>query len=111
LIVLFGRQDESLDCNDCPNPIALPSVTTTYTATIYYSENGITCTNSASITIEVLNSCDQGIVFLPNTFTPNGDGLNDVFMIRGLAATKINYFRVFDRWGKMVVLSAGKWSA
>jgi gliding motility-associated-like protein len=98
--------DETLDCNNCPNPIALPTATTTYTATIYYSENGITCTNSASVTIEVLNNCDQGIVFLPNTFTPNGDGLNDVFMIRGIAATKINYFRVFDRWGK-VVFSAG----
>jgi len=96
----------TLDCNNCPNPIALPTATTTYTATIYYSENGITCTNSASVTIEVLNSCDQGIVFLPNTFTPNGDGLNDIFMIRGLAATQINYFKVFDRWGKQV-FSAG----
>ncbi|MFN8298584.1 MAG: PKD domain-containing protein [Chitinophagales bacterium] len=92
----------TLDCYDCPNPIATPIATTTYTATIYYSENGTTCTNSAPITITVLNNCDDKIVYVPNTFTPNGDGLNDIFMIRGLAATKINYFRIFDRWGHMV---------
>lgn len=43
---------------------------------------------------------------MPNTFTPNGDGKNDVFLIRGLAATKIDYFRVFDRWGRTVFESA-----
>jgi gliding motility-associated-like protein len=94
--------DLTLDCRECPNPIALPTQTTTYTATIYYSENGTTCTNSDSVTIEVLKVCDNSVIYIPNTFTPNGDGLNDVFMIRGLAATKINNFRVFDRWGKLV---------
>lgn len=94
--------DATLDCNNCPNPIAQPTQTTTYTATIFYSENGVTCTNSAQVTIQVLNNCDDKIVYVPNTFTPNGDGLNDVFMIRGLAATKLNYLRIFDRWGKLV---------
>lgn len=94
--------DATLDCRNCPNPIALPDQTTTYTATIYYSENNTTCTTSDSVTIEVLRVCDNSIIFIPNTFTPNGDGLNDIFMIRGLAATKINYFRIFDRWGKLL---------
>lgn len=94
--------DLTLDCNNCPNPIATPTATTTYTATIYYSEQGTTCTTSDSVTIEVLNSCANSVIFVPNTFTPNSDGLNDVFMIRGIAATKINYLRVFDRWGQMV---------
>lgn len=99
---IIWSPSETLDCRDCPNPIAMPSVTTTYTATIYYGQNGITCDNSASVTIEVLNNCAGSIIYVPNTFTPNADGLNDVFMIRGLAATRINYFRVFDRWGKLV---------
>jgi gliding motility-associated-like protein len=97
---------ETLDCCNCPNPIARPTETTTYTATIYFSQLGVTCTNSASVTIVVINVCDEGIVYVPNTFTPNGDGLNDVFMIRGLAATKINYFRIFDRWGKLIYEAA-----
>ena len=50
----------------------------------------------------MLNNCDNSIIYVPNTFTPNGDGLNDVFMIRGLAATRIKNFRVFDRWGTLV---------
>ena len=99
--------DSTLDCYDCPNPIAKPQQTTTYVATIYYSQNGISCSNSAQVTIDVLNSCENGIIYVPNTFTPNGDGKNDVFMIRGLAATKINYFRVLDRWGRLVFEAAG----
>ena len=99
--------DSTLDCRDCPNPVATPKQTTTYIATIYYTQNGISCSNSAEVTIDVLNSCDNGIIYVPNTFTPNGDGLNDIFMIRGLAATKINYFRILDRWGKMVFEADG----
>ncbi len=99
---IIWTPSETLDCSNCPNPIAIPSATTTYTATIYYGMDGIVCQNSASVTIEVLNNCNGSIIFVPNTFTPNGDGLNDVFMIRGMAATRINYFRVFDRWGKLV---------
>ena len=94
--------DTALTCNNCPDPIAYPNQTTTYTATIFYARNGISCSNSASVTIDVLNNCGSGIIYAPNTFTPNGDGLNDVFMIRGLAATKINYFRVWDRLGTLV---------
>ena len=94
--------DSTLNCRTCPNPVATPQQTTTYIATIFYTQNGISCSNSAQVTIDVLNSCDNGIIFVPNTFTPNGDGLNDIFMIRGIAATKIDYFRVLDRWGRLV---------
>lgn len=99
---IIWSPDLTLDCRSCPNPIATPTGTTTYTATIYYSEQGTTCITDDSITIEVLNSCENSVIFVPNTFTPNGDGLNEVFLIRGIAATKIKHFRVFDRWGQMV---------
>ena len=92
----------TLNCSNCPNPIATPLVTTNYMATIYYSEDGISCSNSTIVTVEVTNSCDGGRIFVPNTFTPNGDGLNDVFMIRSDFVTKISFFRVFDRWGRLV---------
>ena len=94
--------DSTLDCRTCPNPVATPKQTATYYATVYYSLDGVTCTNTAQVTITILNNCGESIIYVPNTFTPNGDGVNDVFMIRGLAATKIHYFRVFDRWGKLV---------
>lgn len=94
--------DATLDCRTCPNPIATPFQTTTYTATIFYSNNGVTCTTDGSATITVLGTCDGRTIYVPNTFTPNGDGLNDVFMIRGIPIAKINYFRIFDRWGKLI---------
>ena len=41
------------------------------------------------------------IVYLPNAFTPNGDGLNDTFgvEVQGLRSMQL---RIFDRWGQLV---------
>lgn len=99
---LVWSPDETLDCRTCPNPVATPTQTTTYCVSAYYGKNGIICSTPACVTITVLNNCNQSIIYVPNTFTPNGDGINDIFMIRGLAATRINNFRIFDRWGKLV---------
>ena len=94
--------DSTLSCRNCKNPIATPHETTTYTATIYYSKNGVTCSNTASVTITVYQSCNDKLIYIPNTFTPNGDRVNDAFRIRGQGISKVNYFRIYDRWGKLV---------
>lgn len=39
---------------------------------------------------------------MPNTFSPNHDGANDVFYPRGTGIFKIKSFKVFNRWGQMV---------
>ena len=39
---------------------------------------------------------------MPNAFTPNGDGLNDVFKIEGIEYEKINAFKIFNRYGQLV---------
>ncbi len=79
-----------LDCDTCSGTFVAPQQTTTYTVTLT-APNG--CTNTAAITI-ILN----GTLFVPNTFTPNGDGVNDFFFAFG---TEIESFRmlIFDRWG------------
>jgi gliding motility-associated-like protein len=91
-----------LDCNNCLTPTAAPQATTTYYATIYYSMNGVTCTQTDSAAITVFESCGESPIYVPNTFTPNGDGLNDGFTIRGSGISKVKSFRIFDRWGAMV---------
>jgi gliding motility-associated-like protein len=48
----------------------------------------------------------DGIVFIPNTFTPNGDGVNDFFKVYGKSIKNID-MRVYDRWGEMVFFSTG----
>ena len=45
--------------------------------------------------------------YVPNSFSPNGDGINDVFKVSGNAIDFEEYeFTVFDRWGQVVFSSA-----
>lgn len=46
---------------------------------------------------------DYGI-YVPNSFTPNGDGLNDVFQPKGFGITKYE-LRIFDRWGEQLLFT------
>lgn len=41
-------------------------------------------------------------IYVPNAFSPNGDGKNDVFRPIPVGITEIAYFRIFDRWGNEV---------
>jgi gliding motility-associated-like protein len=86
-----------LSCTNCPNPTATPQTTTTY-ALIGYSDYG--CVDTDSVTIIVF--CDQSQLFIPNSFTPNNDGQNDIFYPHGTGVSKIKSFRVYNRWGQMV---------
>jgi gliding motility-associated-like protein len=41
------------------------------------------------------------IIYVPNAFSPNGDGLNDVLRVFGVSIKSIN-FSIFDRWGEKI---------
>src|SRR5690554_1869353 len=45
---------------------------------------------------------------LPNAFSPNGDGINERFVISGLGETEESTLEVFNRWGTIVYRSQGK---
>jgi gliding motility-associated-like protein len=76
-----------------------PTVTTTYTASIVSSQQA-DCLIKSIITIEVI-ACNLSDIFIPNTFTPNGDGNNDVLYVRGNNISDL-YFAVYNRWGQIV---------
>jgi gliding motility-associated-like protein len=81
------------------NPTASPTTTTTYTLTVIDSSG---CPKTATVTIYVLSmQCDPADVFVPNTFTPNSDGQNDILYVRGNMISEL-YFAVYNRWGEMV---------
>jgi gliding motility-associated-like protein len=61
-------------------------------------------TNAATVTI---NDNFVPLVKVPNLFTPNGDGINDVFEIRGLANYAQNELLIVNRWGNEVYKQNG----
>lgn len=44
----------------------------------------------------------QRTLFIPNAFTPNGDGMNDVFKVVNIESEEIQYFKVFNKWGTVM---------
>jgi gliding motility-associated-like protein len=60
------------------------------------------CTRDDTVQIKVYEIiCEDPYVFVPNAFSPNGDGNNDIMYVRGLYIEKV-IFRIFDRWGELV---------
>jgi gliding motility-associated-like protein len=92
------KADPSLSCLDCRAPLAMPRQQTDYFVKIT-SKQG--CTAEDHLTVFVKKEVD---IYVPNAFSPNGDGVNDVFMIfaGGNSIQVIKSFLVFDRWGETV---------
>lgn len=67
----------------------------------YAVTDGI-CLKSDTVLVKVLEFvCGDPFVFVPNAFSPNKDGDNDILYVRGILVDKM-IFRVFNRWGEMV---------
>ncbi len=89
--------NSSLNCSTCANPIASPTETTLYTVTV--DSNG--CVVSDTVTVSVDDE-----FFIPEGFSPNGDGVNDVFEIVGIAKYPNNSITIINRWGSKVFEAA-----
>ena len=83
--------------NTFPSLTVKPRETTTYTAK---AVNGGGCSAIDQVTVNVI--CNGANIFIPNTFSPNGDGSNDIFYPRGSGVFSVKSIRVFSRWGEMV---------
>ena len=90
---------ESLNDPGIHDPVATPTETTTYTVFIT-NEHG--CTDTLSILVLViLPECIEPYIFIPNAFSPNGDGINDRFNIKGVHIDE-GELLVYNRWGQKV---------
>ncbi len=86
-----------LSCTNCPQPEAGPKFDTRYL--VYFTDaNG--CSNRGNILVTV--QCKNSNLFIPNTFSPNGDGSNDLFYPRGKGLERVILLRIFNRWGEVV---------
>jgi len=82
-------------CPTCQNTQANPEETTTYTVTLT-DTNGCVARDSMTVFIEFEN-----IIWVPNIFSPNGDGSNDILFVRGKGIQSVLFF-IYDRWGEKV---------
>jgi gliding motility-associated-like protein len=99
---MWTPNDGTLTNNNINNPVASPSVTTTYTV---FGMDKYGCLDSASLTIIVDSTMNE---FVPSGFTPNGDGLNDIFRPTFLKYQKLVEFSVYNRWGQKVFSTSNK---
>lgn len=79
------------------NPTAVVSETITYTVTATAPDG---CQGVDSMTIKAFTS--QADIFVPNAFTPNNDGHNDLLRAIPIGITQFKYFTVYNRWGQAV---------
>ncbi len=100
---------EHLSCIDCPAPVFTPPTpapdSVTYRVTV---TNAAGCTAVAVYRVRVLPPCDPANVRMPDAFSPDGDGVNDVF--RPVAQEGLEVIlglEIFNRWGEKVYAGGG----
>ncbi len=82
-----------LDCPTCAAPVSTPEETITYTVSVV-DDNGCIATDEVTVILDY-----DYIVWVPNIFSPNGDGSNDIFTIVGTNLESVEG-EIFNRWGQ-----------
>lgn len=97
IVLTQWTSEQPLSCDTCYGTWVFNSVPALYTWTVT-DDNG--CQASASIWVDVDYDRD---VYIPNVFSPNGDGRNDEFRVfTGPGVVSINYIQIYDRWGNLI---------
>jgi gliding motility-associated-like protein len=84
---------DGLSCDTCEQTIASPSLPTTYHLAIV---DDFGCVNDDTVYVRPYFP-----LYVPNTFTPDADGVNDVFRVVGQSVTGF-HLTIYDRWGMTV---------
>lgn len=90
-----------LSCMDCPDPFVTVYHRGDYTVTVTMQNGTSTCFGKANLHVEVLPELP---VYVPNSFSPNGDGNNDIFQVYGQGIETVD-LKIFNRWGELVYQS------
>lgn len=94
---------KSIHCAVCLELIASPRTETEYQLFI---ENESGCSASDKVVVQITDHD----IYMPNIFSPNGDGINDVFFIQSKNDYYITYLRIYDRWGNLVFSDENEFS-
>lgn len=96
--------DAGLNNSSLQNPVALITKDIIYTVTASTPDG---CVGIDNISIKAFQEAD---IFVPNAFTPNNDGLNDILKAIPIGIKEFKYFVVYNRWGQKIFFTsdAGK---
>ena len=89
---------DDLSCVDCPDPLAFPKESRSYSVKI---ADPIGCREILVVEIN-LGEALKSLLEIPNTITPNGDGKNDRWVIKNLDLFPDHELAIFDRWGSEI---------
>ncbi len=95
----------NLSNDSIANPTAFFPETGIFTYVVTITNSG-GCIVTDTVRVFVL---EQSELVMPNAFTPNGDGINDVFGPQFIGHSDVKYFKVFNRYGNMVYNGTGNW--
>lgn len=87
------------------NPVSNPQNNIEYVVRV---SNNFGCFDTDSIRVHVFFIKPD--LYVPNAFTPNGDGNNDIFRPIPIGMKSLDIFRVYNRWGQMVYSGTGNGS-
>ncbi|HXH20360.1 MAG TPA: gliding motility-associated C-terminal domain-containing protein, partial [Chitinophagales bacterium] len=85
-----------LSCDDCREPVVTPAQDISYTLAVSDS-NGCVVTDEITVVVKT-----EYEVFMPNVFSPNGDGNNDVYVPIDFGGVREGTMKIFNRWGSLV---------
>ncbi|MEO5996849.1 MAG: M43 family zinc metalloprotease [Chitinophagaceae bacterium] len=86
-----------LSCYNCISPIVTPAYSNKYS---FIAQNENYCVDTAYANIKTLAG---GVISIPNAFTPNNDGKNDVLYVMGNKdVSVVKEFAIFNRWGQKI---------
>ncbi|MFT7154470.1 MAG: gliding motility-associated-like protein, partial [Alteromonas macleodii] len=95
LYIFDWSPTDGLDCDTCGSPCLQPLEKVTYSVSV---TDILGCfTANADYTVDIY---PETFLAMPTTFTPNGDGANDVISVEGWGIKQLEEFRIFNRWGE-----------
>ena len=91
-----------LSCTDCINPEISVDKPSIFAYTIF---DDLGCSATSELHVNLID--DTSDVFIPNAFSPNGDGVNDELTISGKGITQLVSMRIIDRYGGVLFEASG----
>lgn len=93
---------DGLSCLQCEKPLVQPLKDITYTVVMKDNNN---CGFSNNGVFKIIVKPETHFK-LPTTFTPNGDGINDVIYVKGWGIKTLETYEIYNRWGELIYKSS-----